>query len=42
VRWDDPAIGIDWPVANPSLSEKDAGAPLLAQVAQERLPVLVA
>lgn len=42
VRWDDPAIGIDWPVANPSLSEKDAGAPLLAQVVQERLPVLVA
>lgn len=42
VRWDDPAIGIDWPVANPSLSEKDAGAPLLAQVAQERLPALVA
>lgn len=42
VRWDDPAIGIDWPVANPSLSEKDARAPLLAQVAQERLPVLVA
>lgn len=42
VRWDDPAIGIDWPVGNPSLSEKDAGAPLLAQVAQERLPVLVA
>ena len=24
VRWDDPAIGIDWPVANPSLSEKPA------------------
>ncbi|PZP60846.1 MAG: dTDP-4-dehydrorhamnose 3,5-epimerase [Pseudoxanthomonas spadix] len=42
VRWDDPALGIDWPVGNPSLSQKDAAAPLLAQVAQERLPVLVA
>ena len=27
VRWDDPALGIDWPVARPLLSERDAGAP---------------
>lgn len=39
VRWDDPALGIDWPVGNPSLSQKDAAAPLLAQVAHARLPV---
>jgi dTDP-4-dehydrorhamnose 3,5-epimerase len=39
VRWDDPAIGIDWPIANPNLSDKDAKAPLLAEVAQDRLPV---
>ncbi|MBC7496317.1 MAG: dTDP-4-dehydrorhamnose 3,5-epimerase [Sphingomonadaceae bacterium] len=32
VRWDDAAIGIDWPLAGatPKLSGKDAAAPLLA------------
>jgi dTDP-4-dehydrorhamnose 3,5-epimerase len=31
LRWDDPAIGIDWPVAGtPQLSGKDAQAALLA------------
>lgn len=39
VRWDDPAIGIDWPISEPQLSAKDAAAPLLADVAPERLPV---
>jgi dTDP-4-dehydrorhamnose 3,5-epimerase len=34
VRWDDPAIGIDWGVTAPSLSDKDAKAPLLADVGQ--------
>jgi dTDP-4-dehydrorhamnose 3,5-epimerase len=29
VRWNDPAIGIDWPITDPILSKKDAGAPLL-------------
>ena len=37
VRWDDPAIGINWGLANPSLSAKDAAAPLLAEV--KNLPV---
>jgi dTDP-4-dehydrorhamnose 3,5-epimerase len=32
IRWDDPAIGIHWGLANPSLSAKDAAAPLLADV----------
>jgi dTDP-4-dehydrorhamnose 3,5-epimerase len=32
VRWDDPAIGIAWGIAAPSLSARDAAAPLLAQV----------
>ena len=34
IRWDDPAIGIDWPLAGitPQLSGKDAAAPLLADV----------
>ena len=30
VRWDDPAIGIDWPVSDPLLSPKDRAQPLLA------------
>lgn len=37
VRWDDPAIGINWGLADPSLSAKDAAAPLLAEV--KNLPV---
>jgi dTDP-4-dehydrorhamnose 3,5-epimerase len=32
VRWDDPAIGIQWGVDKPSLSARDAAAPLLAEV----------
>ena len=31
VRWCDPALGIDWRVADPIVSEKDAAAPLLAE-----------
>lgn len=27
LRWNDPALNIDWPVDNPILSEKDANAP---------------
>jgi len=37
IRWNDPAIGIDWGVEAPSLSAKDAEAPLLAEV--KNLPV---
>lgn len=29
IRWNDPDIGIDWPIENPVLSQKDADAPLL-------------
>ena len=29
IRWDDPEIGIDWPIAEPILSAKDAQLPLL-------------
>jgi len=29
IRWDDPQIGIAWPIAAPILSEKDAALPLL-------------
>lgn len=38
VRWDDADIGIDWPISAPQLSGKDAKAPLLKDIAQERLP----
>ena len=38
VRWDDPALGIDWRIAAPVLSDKDAAAPTLAEIAPERLP----
>jgi dTDP-4-dehydrorhamnose 3,5-epimerase len=37
VRWDDPAIGIAWGIENPSLSQRDAAAPYLAEV--KNLPV---
>jgi dTDP-4-dehydrorhamnose 3,5-epimerase len=39
IRWDDPSLAIDWPVSNPQLSDKDARAPLMADVAADRLPV---
>ncbi len=32
VRWDDPAIGIDWPVKDPIVSEKDSKAGLLSEL----------
>lgn len=40
VRWDDPDIGIDWPLQDaPTLSAKDADAPLLRNIPLDRLPV---
>jgi dTDP-4-dehydrorhamnose 3,5-epimerase len=33
IAWDDPAIGIDWQVAEPLLSERDKTAPSLAEIA---------
>ena len=38
IRWDDAAFGIDWPIAEPLLSDKDARAPFLADISPERLP----
>jgi dTDP-4-dehydrorhamnose 3,5-epimerase len=37
VRWNDPAIGIEWPVKEPILSARDAQAPTLDQI-RHRLP----
>jgi dTDP-4-dehydrorhamnose 3,5-epimerase len=31
ILWNDPAIGIEWPIASPVLSPKDAAAPRLAE-----------
>lgn len=42
VRWNDADIGIDWPVGEPILSEKDAKAPFLSGIDPARLPVFVA
>ncbi|MBX3688549.1 dTDP-4-dehydrorhamnose 3,5-epimerase [Dokdonella sp.] len=39
IRWNDAQIGVDWPLAQPSLSDKDQRAPFLADVPPERLPV---
>ncbi len=38
IRWDDPEIGIAWPLASPTLSEKDAVAPNLRDLPPGRLP----
>jgi dTDP-4-dehydrorhamnose 3,5-epimerase len=38
VRWDDPAIAIAWPCAQPVLAPKDASAPTLAEIPREQLP----
>jgi dTDP-4-dehydrorhamnose 3,5-epimerase len=38
VAWDDPAIGIEWPIEAPKLSEKDLRNPRLEDIAGDRLP----
>ena len=40
VRWDDPRLSIDWPNRTPSLSPRDAAAPLLDDIDPDRLPTL--
>ena len=40
ILWNDPAIGIAWPLEHPTLSAKDAAAPPLAAVSPARLPTL--
>lgn len=38
VAWNDPALGITWPVKDPVLSKKDAAARPLAEIPRDRLP----
>jgi dTDP-4-dehydrorhamnose 3,5-epimerase len=35
LRWDDPEIGIDWPVSDPLVSERDRHHPALADIEAE-------
>lgn len=38
IRWNDPDIGIEWPLSDVNLSEKDASNPLLKNQPAELLP----
>ncbi len=38
LRWNDPDLNINWPIADPGLSQKDADAPFLKD-AQSQLPL---
>jgi dTDP-4-dehydrorhamnose 3,5-epimerase len=33
IRWDDPAVGITWPLPEPLISERDRNLPLLSAIA---------
>ncbi len=39
IRWDDPDLGIDWPIREPRLSDKDRDAPRLRDVDERGLPL---
>ena len=32
IKWDDPDVGVDWPIADPKLSERDMNAPALSEI----------
>ena len=38
IAWDDPDIGVDWPIEAPDMSPKDLAAPRLKEVPREDLP----
>ena len=38
VLWNDPGIGIEWPIAEPSLSDKDRAASRLRDMPKDALP----
>jgi dTDP-4-dehydrorhamnose 3,5-epimerase len=39
IAWDDPIIGIEWPVTQPNLSKKDQAGLLLNSISKARLPI---
>jgi dTDP-4-dehydrorhamnose 3,5-epimerase len=39
IAWNDPDIGIEWPILEVTLSDKDARNPRLADQAPENLPI---
>ncbi len=39
--WNDPALGIPWPITEPTLSEKDRHGIALADLRREQLPTVV-
>ena len=41
VFYNDPDIGIEWPIDAPLLSDKDRGLPRLAEIAEHKLPKYV-
>ncbi len=38
VRWNDPKLGIKWPVENPVLSDKDFELPVIESISDHHLP----
>jgi dTDP-4-dehydrorhamnose 3,5-epimerase len=42
ILWNDPKIGIEWPIEAPTLSDKDRAAPTLSNMPQGALPRYVA
>jgi dTDP-4-dehydrorhamnose 3,5-epimerase len=39
IRWDDPSIGIEWPVSRAIVSKKDSQYPRLDNICAENLPI---
>ena len=35
IAWDDPEVGVEWPVAEPRVSDRDRASPRLAEVADQ-------
>jgi dTDP-4-dehydrorhamnose 3,5-epimerase len=33
IAWDDPEVGVEWPISDPVLSDRDRAAPRLAEIA---------
>jgi dTDP-4-dehydrorhamnose 3,5-epimerase len=38
IRWNDPSVGITWPVSKPILSEKDSRYPAIDNIGNDNLP----